>query len=146
MTIVKEVSKTLLVKQSPVQIIKQTQLFHNFQPVKPKRISKVHDMLALTIAPYLSIGLCPTTSHVWILEAHIKSVEKTMDGRLLIYFTNEKGITLYPKKKESDEAVCAMDDQPKEKDTYNESSYDQAFLKEVPKIQYTIRFKGRRNK
>lgn len=140
-TIVKEVSKTLLVKQSPVQIIKQTQQFHNFTIDEPKRIKKVNDMIALTIAPYLRIGLCPTTDHVWILESHIKRLEKILDGRMMIYFTNERVMTLYPKRKERNDSACLMDVEHKE-----QTANGPHFLKEDTTIQYTIRFKARRKK
>lgn len=141
-TIVKEISKTLIVKQSPVQIIKQTQMFYNFKTDNPKPIKKVHNMLVFTIAPYLRIGLCPTTDHVWILEAHFKRIEKIMDGRMKIFFTNDKVITLYPKRKEWSDSSCFTDERFKSKQTGISTHH----LKEETTVQYTIQFKGRRKK
>ena len=141
-TIVKEVSKTILVKQSPLQIIKQTQAFHNFAVGEPKRLKHVYDMLAIQIAPYISIGLCPTTNHVWISPSHIKRLEKNLDGRMKIYFTNEKVMTLYPKGK----APTNYIHNEKKEGLEALKPRDGLLLCEETSIQYTIQFKGRRRK
>ena len=128
-TIVKEVSKTLLVRKSPVQMIKQTQIFHNFKSDEPKRGKKVDGMIAFAIAPYVRMGFCPTTNHIWIIESHLKRLEKMMDGRMLIYFTNDKVITLYPTRKESNPTVSYTDDETKDKGESQEIGLRQQCLK-----------------
>lgn len=147
-TLVKEEYKTFLVKLTPISIMNATQLYYNTENVKYKRLEKEYKMIVFQIAPYLSIGLCPTTDNVWILEEHMNRLEKTNDGRMIIYLLNGNVITLYPTKKGSNLSPClASDEQNKDLESHSyEALHSKQVLKEEETIKYIIQFKGKRKK